>query len=64
MIRNERIQETLHKMAEFGVDHEGGTTRLSYSKEFFAAQEHLRQEMLKLGNGGCCRAYRQSCWHL
>lgn len=49
MIKSERIQETLNKMAEFGVDAEGGTTRLSYSKEFLAAQEHLRQEMIKLG---------------
>lgn len=49
MIRNERIQDTLHKVAEFGAAPEGGTTRLSYSAEFLAAQEYLRQEMLKIG---------------
>lgn len=48
MIRSERIQETLCKAAEFGAVAEGGTTRLSYSKEFLAAQEYLRQEMFKL----------------
>lgn len=49
MIRSERIQDTLHKVAEFGAAPEGGTTRLSYSKEFLGAQEYLRQEMLKIG---------------
>lgn len=49
MIRSERIEATLQKIAEFGAVPEGGTTRLSYSKEFLAAQEYLRQEMLKLG---------------
>ena len=49
MIRSERIEAALHKIAEFGAVSEGGTTRLSYSKEFLAAQEYLRQEMLKLG---------------
>lgn len=49
MIRNERIQATLNTISGFGAVPEGGTTRLSYSKEFLAAQEYLRQEMLNLG---------------
>lgn len=49
MISSERIQKTLSDIAKFGALSEGGTTRLSYSKDFMAAQEYLRQAMLAAG---------------
>lgn len=44
-INSERLQNTLHKLAEFGALLEGGTSRLTYSKEFMQAQAYLQQEM-------------------
>lgn len=48
-INSERLQNTLHKLAEFGVLTEGGTSRLTYSKEFMQAQAYLQQEMQAIG---------------
>lgn len=48
-INSERLQNTLHKLAEFGVLTEGGTSRLTYSKEFMQAQVYLQQEMQSIG---------------
>lgn len=48
-INSERLQNTLHKLAEFGALTEGGTSRLTYSKEFMQAQAYLQQEMQSIG---------------
>ncbi len=48
-INSERLQNTLHKLAEFGALPEGGTSRLTYSKEFMQAQAYLQQEMQAIG---------------
>lgn len=44
-----RLEQTLKYLSRFGALPEGGTTRLSYSREFLAAQEYLRQQMLAAG---------------
>lgn len=44
-----RLEQTLKDLSSFGALPEGGTTRLSYSREFLAAQEYLRQQMLSVG---------------
>lgn len=48
-INSERLQNTLQKLSEFGVLTEGGTSRLTYSKEFMQAQAYLQQEMQSIG---------------
>lgn len=48
-INSARIQKTLADLAQFGAVAGGGTTRLSYSSEFLAAQKYLQQAMLAAG---------------
>lgn len=48
-INSARMQNTLQKLAEFGALPEGGTSRLTYSKEFMQAQAYLKQEMQAIG---------------
>lgn len=48
-INSARLQQTLQKLAEYGALPDGGTTRLTYSREFMQAQEYLRQEMEQAG---------------
>lgn len=47
MIKNKTL-EIINRLAEFGKT-ETGTTRLSYSEEFIAAQHYLREVMLSCG---------------
>lgn len=48
-VNSKRLEKTLKELACFGALPDGGTTRLSYSREFLAAQEYLRQQMLAVG---------------
>lgn len=48
-VNSNRLEKTLKELACFGALPDGGTTRLSYSREFLAAQEYLRQQMLAVG---------------
>lgn len=48
-INSARLQQTLQKLAEYGALPGGGTTRLTYSREFMQAQAYLRQEMEQAG---------------
>ena len=49
MINSDRIQRTLADLSQFGALEGGGTTRISYSKDYLAAQEYVRQAMLEAG---------------
>ena len=53
MIRNERIQATLNTIAGFGAVPEGGTTRLSYSKEFLGSSGVFASGNAQPWYGGC-----------
>lgn len=48
-IQCERIKKTIAALAAYGALPDGGTTRLSYTPEYLAAQEFLKQEMLAAG---------------
>ena len=48
-IKIERIQKTLTDVSKFGCTQDQGTTRLSYSKEFLAAQAYLAEAMQAAG---------------
>lgn len=48
-IQCERIKKTIAALAAYGALSDGGTTRLSYTPEYLAAQEFLKQEMLAAG---------------
>lgn len=48
-ISNERLQRVLQDVAEFGRQPDGSTTRLSYSREFWQAQEYLKNIMHSIG---------------
>lgn len=48
-IQSERIEKTIAALAEYGALPQGGTTRLSYTPEYLAAQGFLKAEMLAAG---------------
>lgn len=48
-IQCERVKKTIAALAAYGALPDGGTTRLSYTPEYLAAQEFLKQEMLAAG---------------
>ena len=48
-IQYERIKKTIAALAAYGTLLQGGTTRLSYTAEYLAAQAFLQREMLESG---------------
>ena len=46
-IQYERIKKTIAALAAYGTLPQGGTTRLSYTAEYLAAQAFLQREMLE-----------------
>ena len=48
-IQYERIKKTIAALAAYGTLPQGGTTRLSYTAEYLAAQAFLQREMLESG---------------
>ena len=48
-VQYERIKKTIAALAAYGTLPQGGTTRLSYTAEYLAAQAFLQREMLELG---------------
>ena len=48
-IQYERIKKTIADLAAYGTLPQGGTTRLSYTAEYLAAQAFLQREMLESG---------------
>ena len=45
-VQYERIKKTIAALAAYGTLPQGGTTRLSYTAEYLAAQAFLQREML------------------
>lgn len=48
-VQYERIKKTIAALAAYGTLPQGGTTRLSYTAEYLAAQAFLQREMLESG---------------
>lgn len=48
-VNSDFLQKALLELAAFGRTENEGTTRLSYSREFLAAQDYLKEKMLELG---------------
>ena len=48
-VQYERIKKTIAALAAYGTLPQGGTTRLSYTAEYLAAQACLRREVQESG---------------